>query len=314
MTTVDMVATAENLVKKYDGFAAVDGISFSIQRGEIFGLLGPNGAGKTTTVRMLTGVISPTSGTISILGLQMPKYANEIRKSIGVLPETANVYVDLTGQQNMDLFGSLYGLRKDMVAERSTEFLKKMGIYEAKDREAKTYSKGMRQRLSLAMVLMTDGEVFFLDEPTSGLDAESSRQIWEIISEMATNGRTIILTTHNLQEAQELCSRVAVINKGKIAAIDTPTNLRRTFEKRQSVVMHLSESIPHEWVEQLSGAEEVVMSGSTIRCYSPDPGSMLTVLVELAKHQGAKVLSACTESAALEDVFLELIQTRRETS
>ncbi|MFQ5832417.1 MAG: ATP-binding cassette domain-containing protein [Candidatus Thorarchaeota archaeon] len=309
-----LVAAAQDLVKRYDDISAVDGISFSMQRGEIFGLLGPNGAGKTTTVRMLTGVISPTSGSISVLGLEMPRQASEIRHNIGVLPETANVYVDLTGQQNMYLFGDLYGLRKDIVVERSTQLLKKMNIYEAKDRAAKTYSKGMRQRLSLAMTLMTDGEVLFLDEPTSGLDAESSREIRGIISEMATEGRTIILTTHNMQEAQDLCSRVAVINKGRIAAIDTPTNLRRTFEKRQSVVMHLSESIPRERIEELSGVEEVHISGSIIRCYSSNPGSVLTALVELAKHQGIKVLSACTESAALEDVFLELIQPRRTTS
>jgi len=307
-----LVVAVQDLVKKYDDISAVDGISFSIQRGEIFGLLGPNGAGKTTTVRMLTGVISPTSGSISVLGLEMPRQANEIRQCIGVLPETANVYVDLTGQQNMYLFGGLYGLRKSIVAEKSTQLLKKMNIYEVKDRAAKTYSKGMKQRLSLAMTLMTEGETLFLDEPTSGLDAESSREIRGIISEMATEGRTIILTTHNMQEAQDLCSRVAVINKGKIAAIDTPTNLRRTFEKRQSVVMNLSEPIPRERIEELSLVEEVHISGSTIRCYSSDPGSVLTSLVELARHQGIKVLSACTESAALEDVFLELIRPRRE--
>jgi ABC-2 type transport system ATP-binding protein len=299
-------------VKKYDDISAVDGISFSIKRGEIFGLLGPNGAGKTTTVRMLTGVITPTSGSISVLGLEMPRQANEIRQSIGVLPETANVYVDLTGHQNMYLFGDLYGLRKHIVVEKSTQLLKKMNIYKAKDRVAKTYSKGMKQRLSLAMTLMTEGEVLFLDEPTSGLDAESSREIRGIISEMTTEGRTIILTTHNMQEAQDLCSRVAVINNGRIAAIDTPTSLRRTFEKRQSVVMNLSEPIPLEKIEDISHIEEVHISGSTIRCYSADPGSVLTSLVELARHQGTKVLSACTESAALEDVFLELIRPRRE--
>jgi len=308
-----LIVTAQNLVKKYDDFSAVDGISFFVQQGEIFGLLGPNGAGKTTTIRMLTGVISPTSGSISILGFEMPRQANEIRHCIGVLPETANVYIDLTGQQNMYLFGDLYGLRKDTIVERSTQLLKKMNIYEVKDRAAKTYSKGMKQRLSLAMTLMTNGDVLFLDEPTSGLDAESSREIRGIIAEMATEGRTIILTTHNMQEAQDLCSRVAVINKGKIAAIDTPTNLRRTFEKRQSVVMNLSEPIPREKIEELSNVEEVHISGSTVRCYSSDPGSVLTDLVELSRHQGVKVFSACTESATLEDVFLELIHSGGET-
>ncbi|MDF1540116.1 MAG: ATP-binding cassette domain-containing protein [Candidatus Thorarchaeota archaeon] len=299
---------AQDLVKQYHDINAVDGISFSIKHGEIFGFLGPNGAGKTTTVRMLTGVISPTSGSISVLGLEMPRYANEVRKNIGVLPETANVYVDLTGQQNMDLFGDLYGLKRDIVKERSVQLLKKMNIYEARSRVAKKYSKGMRQRLSLAMALMTDGEVLFLDEPTSGLDAESSREIRGVISDMAKEGRTIVLTTHNMQEAQDICSRVAVINRGKIAVIDTPMNLRRTFERRQSVVMTLSNTISQEKIMNIAGISEVLITGPTVRCYTTDPGSVLTGLVGLAKDQGLRVISACTESASLEDVFLDLIK------
>jgi len=310
---LEEVILAEDIVKRYGDVSAVDGISFSVQRGEIFGLLGPNGAGKTTTVRMLTGVISPSSGSISILGLDMPASANEIRKHIGVLPETANVYVDLTGQQNMVLFGNLYGLKRSAITERSAQLLRKMNILEASNRLAKTYSKGMKQRLSLAMTLMTDGEVLFLDEPTSGLDAESAREIRGVISEMADEGRTILLTTHNMQEAQGLCSRVAVINQGKIAAIDTPVNLRRTFEERQSVVMQFAEPIPKERIQALAGVGEVFVTGPNIRCYTSNPGMVLTGLVELAKEVGTKVISGSTETASLEDVFLELIRSKGES-
>lgn len=311
---MEEVIVAQDIVKHYENVHAVNGISFTVNNGEVFGLLGPNGAGKTTTIRMMTGVISPTSGTISILGWNMPSRAKEIRKHIGVLPETANVYIDLTGQQNMDLFGTLYGLKKDVIEERSAQLLEKLGIYDAREREAKIYSKGMKQRLSLAMTLMTDGKILFLDEPTSGLDAESSREIRTLISEMSKDGKTIILTTHNMQEAQDLCSRVAVINNGRIAAIDSPMNLRRTFDMKQSVVMNFSKPIPREIIEALPNAEEVHISGSFVRCYSSVPGSVLTGLVEIAKERGVKVISACTEPAALEDVFLELIKPRREDS
>ncbi|TFG28127.1 ATP-binding cassette domain-containing protein [Candidatus Thorarchaeota archaeon] len=302
---------AQNITKQYGDLQAVDGISFSVQRGEIFGLLGPNGAGKTTTVRMLTGVISPSSGMISVLGLDMPSRANEIRKHIGVLPETANVYVDLTGQQNMNLFGDLYGLKRNTIIERSAQLLKKMNIYDARNREAKTYSKGMKQRLSLAMTLMTDGEILFLDEPTSGLDAESSREIRGVIAEMSSQGRTIILTTHNMQEAQDLCSRVGVINRGKIAAIDTPMNLRQTFEKRQSVVMNFSKPIPKERIQSIPGVGEVFVTGVNVRCFTSEPGLVLTGLVELATKLGVQVVSGGTESATLEDVFLELVRPEK---
>lgn len=310
---MDQVILVENIVKRYGDLLAVNGISFSVRRGEIFGLLGPNGAGKTTTVRMLTGVISPASGSISILGLDMPTNAHEIRKHIGVLPETANVYVDLTGHQNMMLFGDLYGLKRSTTVERSAQLLKKMNIFEASHRLAKTYSKGMRQRLSLAMTLMTDGEILFLDEPTSGLDAESAREIRGVISEMAGEGRTIVLTTHNMQEAQDICSRVAVINRGRIAAIDTPMNLRRAFEERQSVVMQFSEPIPKARIQALTGVGEVLITGSNVRCYTSDPGIVLTGLVKLANELGSKIISGSTESAALEDVFLELIRSKEES-
>jgi ABC-2 type transport system ATP-binding protein len=227
---------------------------------------------------------------------------------MGVLPETANVYVDLTGEQNLDLFGKLYGLGQDTINKRAAELLEKMGIIRAKDRLAKTYSKGMKQRLSLAMTLMTEGEILFLDEPTSGLDAESARDIRSIVAEMAARGKTIVLTTHNMHEAQDLCTRVAVINRGKIAAIDSPTNLRRTFEERQSVVMELSGPLPLIQVQSIESVTEAAVTGSLIRCYTTRPGDVLTDIVQLARGSGLRVLSAHTESATLEDVFLELVK------
>ncbi len=304
------VIVVEGLTKHYDSLRAVDGISFSVKAGEIFGLLGPNGAGKTTTVRMMTGVITPTSGSITILGKDIREHALEIKEQISVLPETANVYVDLTGQQNMVLFGKLYGLKTDEITSRSRKLLKEMDLYEHRHRRAKFYSKGMKQRLSLCVALIPDAKVLFLDEPNSGLDAESSKQIKNVISQLASEGRTILLTTHNMLDAQELCTKVAVVNEGRIAAIDSPNNLRRTFQERQYVVVEFSESISVEQIMTLPDVNEVRTLGTRLQCFTSEPGKVLMGLVEIAKEKGVQLVSANTESATLEDVFLRLVNSK----
>ncbi len=297
-----------DLKKQFGNLTAVDGISFTVCEGEIFGILGPNGAGKTTTIRMLTGVIRPTAGEIEIFGLSMPQHSLEIRQHIGVLPETANVYNDLTGEQNLELCGRLYGIDPDEMRERSARLLQEMRLYEHKDRPAKTYSKGMKQKLSLAMTLMSDGQLLFLDEPSSGLDAESAKQVRGVISGLAEEGKTILLTTHNLAEAETLCDRVAIMSHGKIAAIDTPTKLRRSFRERQSVVMEFS-SVPDVGaLSKLEGITEVQSFNTRVRCFTPEPGEVLVRLVEFAQRNNLKILSAQTEAASLEDVFLSLIR------
>jgi len=280
-----------------------------VKAGEIFGFLGPNGAGKTTTVRMMTGVITPTSGSITILGKDIREHALKIKEQISVLLETANVYVDLTGQQNMDLFGKLYGLNTDEIASRTEKLLKELDLYEHRHRRAKFYSKGMKQRLSLCVALIPDAQILFLDEPTSGLDAESSKQIKNVISQ-ASEGRTILLTTHNMQDAQELCTKVAVVNEGRIAAIDSPDNLRRTFQERQCVVVEFSELISAEQIMKLPDVNEVRTLGTRLQCFTSQPGIVLMGLVELAKERDIKIVSANTESATLEDVFLRLVNSK----
>ncbi len=304
------VIVVEGLTKHYDSLRAVDGISFRVKAGEIFGILGPNGAGKTTTVRMMTGVITPTSGSISILGKDIHEHALKIKEQISVLPETANVYIDLTGQQNMDLFGKLYGLSADEITSRTEKLLKEMDLFEHRHRRAKFYSKGMKQRLSLCVALLPDAQILFLDEPTSGLDAESSKQIKNVISQLASEGRTILLTTHNMQDAQELCTKVAVVNEGRIAAIDSPNNLRRTFQERQCVVVEFSESISVDQIMTLPDVNEVRTLGTRLQCFTSQPGKVLMGLVKIAEERDVQIVSANTESATLEDVFLRLVNSK----
>lgn len=304
------VIVVENLTKHYGSLKAVDGISFQVKAGEIFGLLGPNGAGKTTTVRMMTGVITPSSGSITIIGKDIREHALEIKEQISVLPETANVYVDITGQQNMVMFGKLYGLNTDKITSRTEKLLKEMDLYEHRHRKARFYSKGMKQRLSLCVALIPDAKILFLDEPTSGLDAESSKQIKNYIAKLASEGRTILLTTHNMIDAQELCTKVAVVNEGRIAAIDSPINLRRTFQERQCVVVEFSESISVEQIMTLPDVNEVRTLGKKLQCFTSQPGKVLMGLVEMAKERDIQLVSANTESATLEDVFLRLVNSK----
>ncbi|WP_297495190.1 ABC transporter ATP-binding protein, partial [Thermococcus sp.] len=209
---------AVNLVKHYGSFEAVRGVSFSVKSGEVFGFLGPNGAGKTTTIRMLTGVLKPDSGEVRVLGYDMLNEREKIkaRERTGIVPEMANPYVDLTAMQNLRLMGELYGMSKAEIEKRSLELLKTFDLYEKRNVKVRGFSKGMRQRLIIAMAMIADPELYFLDEPTSGLDVISARLIKDVIREEKKAGKTIFLTTHNMDDANELCERIGIIRKGKL--------------------------------------------------------------------------------------------------
>ncbi|MFX1452153.1 MAG: ABC transporter ATP-binding protein, partial [Promethearchaeota archaeon] len=191
---------------------AVDDISFEVKKGEIFGFLGPNGAGKTTTIRMMTGVLKPTKGNVSIFGHDVWKNQILVKQITGNVPEEANVYFDLTGLQNLMFIGEIYGVPKKTRLKRAESLLKKFELYEKRNLKAMKYSKGMKQRLLLCMALMSKPEILFLDEPTTGLDVQSARIIKQLIREYNEKGVTIFLTTHDMEVANELCHRIAIIN------------------------------------------------------------------------------------------------------
>ncbi|RLG63281.1 ATP-binding protein, partial [archaeon] len=216
------VIVAEGLTKRFGRLTAVDGVSFRVKRGEIFGFLGPNGAGKTTTVRMLIGILPPDDGKAEVLGLNVQEKPVEVRKRIGVVPEASNVYLDLTVWQNLMFMGELYGVPQSVRKAKAKELLEFMGLLERRSEKAGRLSKGLRQRLLICMALMHEPSLLFLDEPTSGLDVQSARQIRQMLQKLnKESGTTIFLTTHNMWEAEELCHRIAIINHGKLAAINT---------------------------------------------------------------------------------------------
>lgn len=207
---------------------AVDGMTFHVKRGEVFGLLGPNGAGKTTTVRLLNGILPPSGGTARVFGLDPAENGGKIRQQTGVLTETPALYERLSARENLEFFGTLAGIPAEKLSERVLDILKFFGLQERVDDKVETYSKGMKQRLALARALVHEPPLLFLDEPTSGLDPEAAQQVNELIAGLGQrNGQTIILATHNLHEAQRLCNRVAILNKGRILAMGSLTELAR---------------------------------------------------------------------------------------
>ncbi len=301
-----------NLTKYYGSFLAVDHISFEVKRGEIFGFLGPNGAGKTTTIRMLTGILSPTEGEVRILGYDIRKEKEKIkaREHMGIVPEMANPYVDLTAMQNLKLMGELYGMKKRDIEERSMELLKLFELYDKKDKKVRTFSKGMRQRLILAMALIADPELLFLDEPTSGLDVISARMIKEIIREKNREGKTVFLTTHNMSEANELCERIAIIQKGKLIAIDTPEKLKKLSRGHVSIEVSFD---PMRFEENaIKTAFKVKRIGDKIRLYTTNPDATVKEIVRYAESRNLKIVSLRTLAPSLEDVFMELVGGRND--
>ena len=212
----------KNLVKRYDDVTAVDGLSFDVEEGEIFGLLGPNGAGKSTTINILSGLLEPTSGSATVLGFDVQKEPGKVKERIGVCPQEPAFFSYLTGRENVELMGNLQDMPKEKLRERTDWLLDQVGLGEASSRRAGKYSGGMVRRTSLAMALVHDPEVAFLDEPTVGLDPQSRRATWGLIEDLKGRGRTVILTTHYIEEAEALSDRVGIIDYGKLIALDTP--------------------------------------------------------------------------------------------
>jgi ABC-2 type transport system ATP-binding protein len=216
---------AENLVRSFNGLKALDGISFSVVPGEIFGFLGPNGAGKTTTIRILTGQLKPSSGSARVAGCNVVTQRQELKPQIGVVFEYQNLYLRLSARDNLTFSANLYGVARSRV----DEILKAMQLEERANDSLKKYSNGMKQRLLIARALLHSPKILFLDEPTRGLDPNMARQIRKIVSDLAAQGITVFLTTHYMDEADQLCDRVAILDRGRMVALDTTEKLKATY-------------------------------------------------------------------------------------
>ena len=230
--TSSPILQMRDLVKKFEDVTAVDKLNLEIMEGELFSLLGPNGAGKTTTINILTGIMKPTDGTVTIAGFDVTENMNKIKKLIGVCPQEAAVFQFLNAKENIELIGNLHSLSKKHIEERTTGFLELLGLTEASQRKAGGYSGGMLRKLNLMMALINDPKIAFLDEPTVGMDARSRRNTWEFIGSLKGENKTIILTTHYIEEAETLSDRVGIIDSGKLIEIGTPEELKNKYSAK----------------------------------------------------------------------------------
>ncbi len=278
----DKAIAAADIRYSYGKVEAVRGISFEVSPGEILGFLGPNGAGKSTTIRILTGQLTPLSGSVRILGMEMTRDDPAVQARIGVCFEEKNLYLNMSGKENLRFFASLFGLRNPDL----DRLLRKVGLADRAEDRVSGYSKGMRQRLMVARALVNDPDVLFLDEPTDGLDPVSSRTIRDLIRDVAKRGAAVLLTTHDMLEADELSDRVAFISEGKLHAMDTPENLKLEFGKRSvKVRTRTGDEVTEEVVELSSPA-----AGERLKKAVSSPG----------------LLTIHTEEATLENIFIEM--------
>ncbi|NPV64953.1 MAG: ATP-binding cassette domain-containing protein [Methanobacteriaceae archaeon] len=301
-----MVIEVKGLSKKFGDIQAVDNISFNVKEGEIFGFLGPNGAGKTTTVRMLTGIIKPDNGQINILGHDMIKDPIKVKEKIGVVPETSNAYIDITGWENMMLTAGLYDMPKEKATRRSKELLEDFDIYNRRNYKVKGYSKGMKQRLILCMALLHNPLILFLDEPTSGLDVQSSIKIIEKLKKIKEEGKTIFLTTHNMWEAEKLCDRIAIINKGKIAAIDKPRFLKEITEEMKEIEVIFEEKPDLEKLKKFVSI--IRRKDKSFIIESEDMTDTIWKIGKFAMENNLQIKSLNTLTPSLEEVFIKIIE------
>jgi len=307
------IISVQNLTRKFGKLIAVDRVNFDVRQGEIFGFLGPNGAGKTTTVRMLTGVIDPSSGTATIQNHDIRKEKLRSRAHIATVPEEANVYSDLSVWQNIMLMGELHGIRRNQRIRTGKKLLNDLGLAERQKQKARTLSKGLRQRLMLCAALITNPDILFLDEPTSGLDVQSARLIRKIVTDLNKKGLTVFLTTHNMSEARELCTRIAIINQGRIAAIDTPDQLRSTISSRQYVEIRFTQKSPDpEILGSLPSVSQLEHANHVFRLYTEQPGKVVKEIVRLSEKEGFEIMHLSTRKPTLEDVFLYFTEGKKE--
>ncbi len=297
-----------NLTKCYGNLLAVDHISFAVRQGEFFGLLGPNGAGKTTTIRMLTGLLKPTSGTAHIMGINVVKNPVDVKKQIGVISETANPYLEMSAWDNLMFAGSIHGMPKGRRKEQAENLLKLLGIYDRRDEKVEKFSKGLRKRVTIAIALVHDPPLLFLDEPTVGLDVQSARMIRELLRELNEQGTTIFLTTHYIEEADILCDRVGIIENGKLVALDSPENLKAAGREEKIVEVSFDSyvrKIENE-LAQLPAVNMTKKRGDKFQLYTGDPSRVIQELSKIAEEKNLKIVSLNVLTPTLEDAFVEL--------
>jgi lipooligosaccharide transport system ATP-binding protein len=297
------VIAARDLVKKYKDFPAVDGISFEVEPGESFGLLGPNGAGKSTTMRMIGAVSTRTAGSLSILGLDPDTYGPEIRSQLGVVPQADNLDTELRVRDNLIVYGRYFGLPSSRVRARADELLAFAQLEDKAKAKVDDLSGGMKRRLTIARALINDPRILLLDEPTTGLDPQARHILWDRLFRLKEQGTTLVLTTHYMDEAEQLCDRLVVVDKGTIMAEGSPAALIREYSTREVLEVRFGSDRNAEVAERLDGiGDRIEVLPDRILVYSDDGEAELVRIAERGLHP----LTSLVRRSSLEDVFLRL--------
>lgn len=305
---MDAIIRVNDLTKSYGPTLAVDHISFDVEEGEIFGFLGPNGAGKTTTIRMMVGLTQPSSGTAWIAGRDILKEPVEVKKTIGLVPETSNLYGELTAMENLIYQAELYGVPKKERRIRAIQLLEEFGLKEHEDKPFQALSRGLKRRLTITAALIHSPKILFLDEPTTGLDVMSARGLRKLILDSKKKGLTIFLTTHYIPETETLCDRIAIIVKGKIRIIDTPQNIKSHVKEMDILEIGLDRILDplKNRLLSLDGIEKIVIDENRIRFHTKSIDQVTPGIIKLFEQQGAKMETINTLSPSLEDAFVKL--------
>ena len=297
----------EKLTKCFGEFCAVNELSFTVSHGEVFGLLGPNGAGKSTLIRMLTTLVPPTSGIARVNGFDVERAANQVRQAIGVIPQAMTSDLDLSAEENMSIFAKLYGIPREKRRQAIQDLLAAVDLSQWADKPVKMFSGGMRRRLEIARGLVHEPKIFFLDEPTTGLDPVSRVAVWEMLLKLKRErDLTILVTTHYMDEADKLCDRIAIIDHGKLVALDSPLKLKASIPGKNVLEVSFS-NVPENWTETLGALDEVaeVKAVDHVFRISSHNGPRTTVaLMEAARKADVSITSLSVQSTTLDDVFV----------
>jgi ABC-2 type transport system ATP-binding protein len=296
------------LTKSYGPMLAVDHISFDVEEGEIFGFLGPNGAGKTSTIRMMVGLTQPSSGSVCIAGRDVLKEPVEVKKTIGLVPESSNLYGELTSLENLTYHAELYGVARKERKDRALQLLEEFGLKEHQQKPFQALSRGLKRRLTIAAALIHNPKILFLDEPTTGLDVMSARGLRKLILDSKKKGLTLFLTTQYIPEAESLCDRIAMVVKGKIRTIDTPENIKSQVKKMEILEIGLdrvTEDLKNKLL-LMEGIEKILIAENRIRFHTEKLDQMIPPIIRVLEEHGIKIETINTLSPSLEDAFVKL--------
>ncbi len=298
---MDTVIEVKNLYKSYGDVKAVTGIDFSVSKGEIFGMLGPNGAGKTTTMEIVEGIRNADSGEVEVLGMNIRQHQRQVKANIGVQLQTTSLYPRLSVREVLDLFGSFFP--RHVSADKLIEMVE---LEESSSRLCINLSGGQQQRLSVALAMVNDPSILFLDEPTSGLDPQSRHNIWKVIEYVRSEGKSVFITTHYMEEAERLCDRLAIVDHGKIIVTDRPKTLIAQHFKEEAIEFELDGHIDEEVFRQMAGVTNAQLENGKMIIYSSEVPITISALMELAKQRNIQITNLYVRRATLEDVFLKL--------